>query len=124
MFRFVTFVLQYMTYIVQLVLSLFKEPKSKYSHIGDSEVSVWVDMSLTHPHTLTPLQRRPCPEADATFLSRITWWWQNGQIWYGWRHPLKYEDLADLNMEDKSAVVAPLFQKHWDQEIKKTSILR
>ena len=40
MFRFVTFVLQYVTYIAQFMLSLFKEPKSKYSHIGDSEVSV------------------------------------------------------------------------------------
>lgn len=24
------------------------------------------------------LQRRPCPEESATFLSRITWWWLNG----------------------------------------------
>ena len=45
-FRFVTFVLQYVTYIVQFVLSLFKEPKSKYSHIGDSEVSEWVDVPI------------------------------------------------------------------------------
>ncbi|XP_064405659.1 multidrug resistance-associated protein 1-like [Halichondria panicea] len=102
-FRFVTFVLQYVTYIAQCVLSLFQEPKSKYSVID-------------------PSQRRPCPESEATFLSQITWWWQNGQIWYGWRHPLKHKDLADLNVEDKSAVVAPQFRKHWDNEIKKAGI--
>ena len=50
-FRFEIFLLQYVTYLVQFVLSLFKEPKSKYSHIGDSEVSVLI----THPpHVLTP----------------------------------------------------------------------
>ena len=38
-FRFVTFVLQYVTYIAQCVLSLFQEPKSKYSVIDPSQVS-------------------------------------------------------------------------------------
>ncbi|XP_064405656.1 multidrug resistance-associated protein 1-like [Halichondria panicea] len=105
-FRFVTFVLQYMTYIAQFVLSLFKEPTSKkYSTID-----------------VTQQQRKPCPEMEATFLSRITWWWQNAQIWYGWRHPLTYDDLADLNEKDKSGVVAPQFQKHWDNEIKRAGI--
>ena len=65
------------------------------------------------------LQRRPCPEEDASFLSRITWWWQNGQIWSGWRHPIKYEDLARLNAVDQSRVVAPRFQSNWDRELKK-----
>ena len=64
-------------------------------------------------------QRRPCPEEDAHFLSRITWWWQTSQFWNGWRHPLEYDDLADLNMEDKSQVIAPTFQKNWDKELKK-----
>jgi len=53
------------------------------------------------------------------FLSRITWWWQNSQIWHGWRRPLVYDDLVDLNSYDKSEVVAPVFQKHWNTELRK-----
>ncbi len=63
------------------------------------------------------LQRKSCPEEHATFLSRITWWWQNGQIWHGWRRPLKYDDLVDLNTYDKSEAIAPVFQKHWNKEL-------
>ena len=68
-------------------------------------------------------QRRPCPEEDAHFLSRITWWWQNRQIWNGWRRPIKYDDLADLNAVDKSNVIAPRFQKNWDRELKKAGLV-
>ena len=40
-FRFTTFVLQYATYVSQLLFSLFQEPKSKdYTTIHDSEVSI------------------------------------------------------------------------------------
>ena len=76
------------------------------------------ELSYLHIHILL-LQRRPCPEEDASFLSRITWWWQNGQIWRGWRHPIKYEDLASLNTVDQSRVVAPRFQRNWDKELRK-----
>jgi hypothetical protein len=75
-------------------------------------ISLYVLVSL--------FQRRSCPEEDASFLSRITWWWQNGQIWRGWRHPIKYEDLARLNAVDQSRVVAPRFQRNWDRELKKS----
>ena len=81
---------------------------------------------VVHPYYLnfiSHLQRRPCPEEDAHFLSRITWWWQNRQIWNGWRRPIKYDDLADLNAVDKSRVIAPRFQKNWDRELKKAGLV-
>ena len=34
------------------------------------------------------LQRRPCPEESATFLSRITWWWLNGYARVQYTHTL------------------------------------
>ena len=64
------------------------------------------------------MQRKSSPEEDATFLSQITWWWQNGQIWHGWRRTLTYDDLADLNSGDKSESVVPSFQKNWSNELK------
>lgn len=63
------------------------------------------------------MQRKSSPEEDATFLSQITWWWQNGQIWHGWLHTLTYDDLADLNFRDKSERVVPSFQKNWSSKL-------
>ena len=53
------------------------------------------------------------------FLSRITWWWQNKQMWEGWRRPLVYDDLADLCYKDKSEVVTSRFKTQWEKELKK-----
>ena len=66
-----------------------------------------------------PSQRKPSPYETATFLSQLTWWWQNGQIWRGWRRPLKHEDLPSLNEVDKSKNVAPVFQTNWDKELRR-----
>ena len=75
-----------------------------------------------HVHSLLK-QRRPCPEEDAHFLSQITWWWQTSQFWNGWRQPLKYDDLADLNAVDKSKTIAPRFLKNWDRELKNAGLV-
>ena len=129
MFRLVTFSVQFGVYLVEFVLSILPEPKPRrplYQLGLDDEVhQLLLDLMLVisshaHTHTHTHSQRKPCPEEQATFLSRITWWWQNGQIWHGWRRPLKYEDLTDLNSYDKSEVIAPVFQKHWDKELQKS----
>ena len=69
-------------------------------------------------------QHRLCPEEDAHFLSRITWWWQTSLIWNGWRRPLKYEDLADLNTANKSGVVASHFHRTWNEELEKAGWVR
>lgn len=68
---------------------------------------------------MTCIQREPCPEEYVGFLSKVTWWWQNKQIWHGWRRPLTYDQLYDLNSYDKSEVVSPKFQKNWEKELKK-----
>lgn len=76
LFRFVTFVLQYLTYLTQFVLSLFQEPKSKYSVLDQNEVSglhllinidndshslIYTTLSTYDPHSgdPTPRQRPP-----------------------------------------------------------------
>lgn len=104
-FRFSTFCVQYAAILVQFLLAFLPEP-----HItGHYRLGVEPD-------------RKPCPEETATFLSRITWWWISGFIWRGWRQPLEYSDLTDLNQYDKSRVIAPEFQHNWDKEIKKAGI--
>ena len=40
-------------------------------------------------------------------------------VWIGWRRSLTYDDLYDLNDEDKSEVVSGRFIKEWEKELKK-----
>ncbi len=118
-FRFTTFVLQYATYVFQLLFSLFQEPKSKdYTTIHDSEVSIITIIMILISNIAFPYlwQRHPSPEIDASFLSRITWWWQNELIWLGWRRSLIYDDLSDLKQEDKCTFSSSRFQKQWGKE--------
>ncbi|CAI8020809.1 Multidrug resistance-associated protein 1 [Geodia barretti] len=107
-FRFTTFCVQFASYVGLFVLTLLPEHHSRrhsYTLLHDG-----ID------------QRKPCPELEATFLSRITWWWLNGLIWDGWRKPLLYSDLTDLNEEDKAKRLGPRFQRNWDKELKKSDV--
>jgi ABC-type multidrug transport system fused ATPase/permease subunit len=102
-FYFTTFVIEYFLFIVQMLLSFLSEPKSPYDYFREDD-------------------REPCPEESSNFFSRITWFWLDGLIWKGYRKALTYDDLYDLNYEEKSRVVAPKFQKEWDKEIKRTGL--
>lgn len=39
----------------------------------------------------------------------------------GYRNPLKHEDLWDMNPEDTSKEVMPLFAKYWAQSVAKAA---
>lgn len=101
-FRFTTFCIQFTAFLSLMILSIFSEPRHKYGYHDEG--------------------RKPCPEEEATFLSYITWWWLTGLIWRGWRKALVYSDLTDLNYEDKSRVISPVFQRNWDKEVEKSGL--
>ncbi|XP_065177497.1 multidrug resistance-associated protein 1-like [Sycon ciliatum] len=61
----------------------------------------------------------PCPEQQATFLSRITFWWIYPLLKMGYKRPLKRDDLWSLNDYDKSSHIVPLFERAWDKQLKK-----
>uniref|UniRef100_A0A8C9SGB7 ABC-type glutathione-S-conjugate transporter n=1 Tax=Scleropages formosus TaxID=113540 RepID=A0A8C9SGB7_SCLFO len=44
----------------------------------------------------------PCPVQDASFLSKILFWWFSGLVVKGYRKPLQVEDLWSLREEDTS----------------------
>ncbi|EDV19525.1 uncharacterized protein TRIADDRAFT_51152 [Trichoplax adhaerens] len=73
---------------------------------------------MTFYLTILHLQS-PCPENNASFLSRITFWWMTGLMITGYRHPLTNEDLWDLNEKDKAYEVAPLITTEWNKEMRK-----
>ncbi|KAL5473787.1 hypothetical protein EMCRGX_G028343 [Ephydatia muelleri] len=100
-FRFTTFCLQFVSYLVEFVLVLIPEP-------------------LPVPE-FREEERKSCPEKRASFLSQLTWWWMNGLIWRGWRKALEDSDLTDLNEEDKSQTVTAQFDNNWQCGPQKTN---
>ena len=39
--------------------------------------------------------------------------------WKGYKKPLEVQDLWELNPEDKSRAVVPIFDKHWSAKLKR-----
>uniref|UniRef100_A0A8B9LXC6 ABC-type glutathione-S-conjugate transporter n=1 Tax=Astyanax mexicanus TaxID=7994 RepID=A0A8B9LXC6_ASTMX len=68
--------------LAQLILSCFADQRS--------DDLKWVDV------------KNPCPVEDASFLSKILFWWFSGLVVKGYRSPLKAEDLWSLRKEDTS----------------------
>uniref|UniRef100_A0A8D0BHI1 ATP-binding cassette sub-family C member 6 n=1 Tax=Salvator merianae TaxID=96440 RepID=A0A8D0BHI1_SALMN len=48
------------------------------------------------------LSQNPCPEATASFPSKITFWWFFRLLWKGYKQPLTTEDLWSLAEENSS----------------------
>jgi ATP-binding cassette subfamily C (CFTR/MRP) protein 1 len=68
-----------------------------------------------------PPSDRPCPEASASFLSKLFFHWFDSFVLQGYRRPLENKDLWSMNAEDTSAEVAPSFLKYWNQSVAKNS---
>lgn len=97
--QFITFMIFFACTCVQFVLNCFvdKEPlESKY-----------------------PKMDRPCPELNASFLSRIFFAWFDRLVWTGYKKPLESDDLWSMRPEDYSKEVMPLFTKHWNKSLAK-----
>lgn len=54
-----------------------------------------------------------CPEFDSSFLSKIFFTWYDKMAWKGFRKPLDKSDLWELNPQDVSTGIVPLFFGHW-----------
>ncbi|XP_025711396.1 ATP-binding cassette sub-family C member 6 isoform X2 [Callorhinus ursinus] len=60
-----------------------------------------------------PQQSNPCPEAEASFPSRVMFWWISGLVWRGYRRPLGPEDLWSLSREHSSEELVSQFEREW-----------
>ncbi|XP_071797864.1 multidrug resistance-associated protein 1-like [Asterias amurensis] len=96
MFRFVTFYVFYALLLAQLVCSAIAEKMPLYSPVK--------------------AETNPCPEASASFLSRLTFWWFTSMVILGYKKSLTTKDLWALRDRDKASTVMPKFMKHWDKE--------
>uniref|UniRef100_A0A4W4G3P4 ABC-type glutathione-S-conjugate transporter n=1 Tax=Electrophorus electricus TaxID=8005 RepID=A0A4W4G3P4_ELEEL len=87
--RFLAFFTCFSLQLAQLVLSCFADQR---------------------PATLRP---NPCPVEDASFLSKILFWWFSGLVTQGFRSPLKAEDLWSLREEDTSEKIIRDLVREW-----------
>uniref|UniRef100_A0A7N8YRT8 ABC-type glutathione-S-conjugate transporter n=1 Tax=Mastacembelus armatus TaxID=205130 RepID=A0A7N8YRT8_9TELE len=60
--------------------------------------------------------QNPCPVKDASFLSKILFWWFTGLVVKGYRTPLAAEDLWTLREEDTSYKIISELQEDWTAE--------
>lgn len=65
--------------------------------------------------------QRPCPETAASFLSRLFYTWFDALAWKGYRNPLENKDLWDMNEEDTSKEIMPVFNKYWNKSVAKVA---
>uniref|UniRef100_A0A8C6P2K1 ABC-type glutathione-S-conjugate transporter n=1 Tax=Nothobranchius furzeri TaxID=105023 RepID=A0A8C6P2K1_NOTFU len=65
------------------------------------------------------LSQNPCPVRDASFLSKILFWWFTGLVVKGYRTPLEAEDLWTLREEDTSNKIISELQQNWTAECAK-----
>lgn len=71
--------------------------------------------------TKYPKSDKPYPEQGASFLSRLLYTWFDPLAWKGYKRPLEQKDLWDMNPEDSSKEIMPIFLKYWDQAVAKAS---
>nr|XP_054762700.1 multidrug resistance-associated protein 1-like [Lytechinus pictus] len=96
-FRYVTFYLYFFLLIGQLVFVAFADEMPYYSpDIADIN---------------------PCPEARASFLSVVTFWWFTSMVIRGYKKSLERVDLWSLLSRDKACTVVPEFERSWIQEV-------
>ncbi|KAK6481811.1 multidrug resistance-associated protein 1-like isoform X3 [Huso huso] len=61
-------------------------------------------------------ETNPCPDQDASFLSKILFWWFTGLVVKGYRKPLKAEDLWSLRKDDTSEKIISDLEQEWTME--------
>ncbi|XP_066498934.1 multidrug resistance-associated protein 1-like [Hoplias malabaricus] len=94
--RFVAFFACFSLQLTQLILSCFADQR---------------------PDVLKPIcKKSPCPEEDASFLSRTLFWWFSGLVVKGYRSPLRAEDLWSLRDKDTSAKIISDLEKEWSSQ--------
>uniref|UniRef100_A0A6Q2YRY8 ABC-type glutathione-S-conjugate transporter n=1 Tax=Esox lucius TaxID=8010 RepID=A0A6Q2YRY8_ESOLU len=93
---FVAFFIYFSLQLTQLILSCFSDQRPN-----------------TDKHTY---RKSPCPEEDASFLSKMLFWWFGGLVVQGYRSPLQADDLWSLRDEDSSDRIIADLEGDWARE--------
>ncbi|XP_056143847.1 multidrug resistance-associated protein 1 isoform X2 [Lampris incognitus] len=97
--RYTTFYIYYVLLLIALFLSCLSDKPPLFSQVIK--------------------EKNPCPEAGASFLSRVTFWWITRMLVTGFKRPLEEKDLWSLNPDDCSQRVVPHLVRRWNTECQK-----
>ncbi|XP_049760898.1 ATP-binding cassette sub-family C member 6 isoform X3 [Elephas maximus indicus] len=64
-----------------------------------------------------PQQSNPCPEAGASFPSKVMFWWVSELVWRGYRRPLGPKDLWSLGKENSSEELVSQLEREWTRNL-------
>ena len=109
-YEFVSYLFYYSLVIIVFLLSCFADSLPKYSLTA-------TDSEQSEPSYAESSVQQTSPEIEASFLSRITFWWFNGLAITGYRKSLTSSDLWTLRDEDKTNTIAPQFDKNWLKQL-------
>ncbi|CAH1793470.1 unnamed protein product [Owenia fusiformis] len=131
-YRFVTFYIMYACVIAQFLLNMTADasanPQIKACRTQKRQNKDAVVDAKECLGESDKSDKIPCPELEAPFVSRLTYWWITGLIIRGYKKSLELKDLWELNFADTSASIWAVFGKHWGTEMeryrKATSLVR
>uniref|UniRef100_A0A0N5C270 Multidrug resistance-associated protein 1 n=1 Tax=Strongyloides papillosus TaxID=174720 RepID=A0A0N5C270_STREA len=99
--RYISYIIWYIGVTSQVVLFTFADTPGSYEKISyenDENIS---------------------PETFSSFLNRQTLWWFNQMCAIGKSKPLELNDLYNLNKNDQSETLVPIWEKLWNKAMKK-----
>uniref|UniRef100_A0A8C1G2F2 ATP-binding cassette, sub-family C (CFTR/MRP), member 6a n=1 Tax=Cyprinus carpio carpio TaxID=630221 RepID=A0A8C1G2F2_CYPCA len=79
-------------------------------------------LSCFADHRPVTLKPNPCPVEDASFLSKVLFWWYGRLVVKGYRSPLQAEDLWSLREEDTSEKIICDLEKEWAKQWAKIAL--
>ncbi|MGH0124216.1 UNVERIFIED_CONTAM: hypothetical protein FKN15_024645 [Acipenser sinensis] len=92
-----------------------------FSHFALQLAELVLSCFSDHPpfSTVPIKETNPCPDQDASFLSKIVFWWFTGLVVKGYKKPLKAEDLWSLRKDDTSEKIISDLKQEWSVECAK-----
>lgn len=81
-------------------------------------MNCWADAAPLEQGPI-PAGDKPCPEHGSSFPSRLFFTWFEGLARQGYKTPLEVEHLWNLNPEDTSKYLNPIFNGYWTQLLNK-----
>ncbi|ODM88268.1 Multidrug resistance-associated protein 1 [Orchesella cincta] len=85
--------------------------------LGQLILHSWADVAPAYQLESEGPSKKACPEYTSSFLNRILFHWYTSLAWTGFRKPLEYSDLYELNWVDRSQNVVPFFDQHWPNDL-------
>ncbi|CAI6345192.1 unnamed protein product [Macrosiphum euphorbiae] len=64
----------------------------------------------------------PCPEMKASFPSKILFSWFDSFAWSGYKRPIEFKNLWNMNYDNSSQEIVRVFDKHWERSLVKAKL--